>query len=257
MPSPQLASVLRVSVRKLDVLWHDLECGSYREDLALWHTLAGVTGGPVLDVGAGTGRVSLDLAARGVAVVALDAEPSLLAALERRAAGLPVETVVADAREFALGRRFPLILVPMQTLQLFGGAYGRAAILRRALEHLEPGGLLAAAVADALDCFDADHEVPPPPDASEIDGGTTPTSWSAWRTRVSARRLTDSRSSADGASRGRGGRRAPRPGVGRRDRSRSAHRRVRDGRSAVRARDPGVPRDDGGRPARAMIAWRS
>src|SRR4051794_40089314 len=51
----------------LDALWHDLECGAYREDLALWHTLAGVTGGPVLDVGAGTGRVSLDLAARGVA----------------------------------------------------------------------------------------------------------------------------------------------------------------------------------------------
>ena len=154
----------------IDALWHDLECGSYGEDLALWHTLAGVTGGPVLDVGAGTGRVSLDLAVHGVAVVALDAEPSLLAALERRAAGLPVETVVADAREFALGRRFPLILVPMQTLQLFGGADGRTAFLRRALEHLELGGLLAAAVADPLGCFDADHEVPPPPDACEIGG---------------------------------------------------------------------------------------
>ena len=151
-------------------LWHDLECGSYREDLALWHTLAGATGGPVLDVGAGTGRVSLDLASRGVPVVALDTEPPLLEALESRAAGLPVETVVADARELALGRRFPLILVPMQTLQLLGGAHGRTAFLRRALDHLEPGGMLAAAVADALDCFDAEHELPPPPDACEIDG---------------------------------------------------------------------------------------
>jgi SAM-dependent methyltransferase len=154
----------------LDALWHDLECSGYREDLALWHTLAGVSGGPVLDVGAGTGRVSLDLAADGIPVVALDADASLLAALSRRAAGLPVETVVADAREFALGRRFPLILVPMQTLQLLGGADGRAAFLRRALDHLEPGGLLAAAVADAVDCFDAEHELPPPPDACEVDG---------------------------------------------------------------------------------------
>ena len=35
------------------VLWHDLECGSYAEDLPLWHELAGTAPGPVLDVGAG------------------------------------------------------------------------------------------------------------------------------------------------------------------------------------------------------------
>ena len=153
-----------------DALWHDLECGGYVEDLPLWRTLAGVTGGPVLDVGAGTGRVTLDLASRGTAVVALDADASLLEALERRAAGLPVETVVADARSFSLARRFPLVLVPMQTLQLLGGPAGRTAFLRRALGHLAPGGLLAAALADALDCFDEEHELPPPPDACEVDG---------------------------------------------------------------------------------------
>jgi SAM-dependent methyltransferase len=166
---PEAVILKRMSVN-LDVLWHDLECGAYREDLPLWHTLAGAVGGPVLDVGAGTGRVSLELAAHGVPVVALDAEAPLLAALDRRAAGLPVETVVADARGFALGRRFRLILVPMQTLQLLGGAGGRAAFLRCALDHLEPGGLLAAAIADAVDCFDSEHELPPPPDACEIDG---------------------------------------------------------------------------------------
>jgi predicted RNA methylase len=89
----------------LDVLWHDLECGGYGEDLPLWRALAGEAGGPVLDVGAGTGRVTLNLAAGGAAVVALDADASVLEALEQRAAGLPVETVVADARDFALGRR--------------------------------------------------------------------------------------------------------------------------------------------------------
>lgn len=154
----------------VDALWHDLECGAYREDLPLWRALAGEAGGAVLDVGAGTGRVTLDLAAGGVAVVALDADTALLEALEHRAAGLSVETVIADAREFALGRRFSLVLVPMQTLQLLGGSCGRTAFLRRALDHLEPGGLLAAALADALDCFDEEHDMPPPADACEIGG---------------------------------------------------------------------------------------
>jgi 16S rRNA A1518/A1519 N6-dimethyltransferase RsmA/KsgA/DIM1 with predicted DNA glycosylase/AP lyase activity len=50
----------------------------------------------VLDIGAGNGRATLDLTGGGAAVVALDADASLLDALEQRAAGLPVETVVAD-----------------------------------------------------------------------------------------------------------------------------------------------------------------
>jgi SAM-dependent methyltransferase len=147
----------------LDALWHDLECGDYREDLPLWRALAAEIGGPVLDVGAGTGRVSLDLAAGGAEVVALDMEAALLAALAHRARGMPVETVVGDARRFALDRRFSLIVVPMQTLQLLGGPDGRAAFLRRALAHLAPGGLLACAVADPLDSFDEVHVLPPPP----------------------------------------------------------------------------------------------
>ncbi len=154
----------------LDALWHHLECGPYDEDLALWRALADEAGGPVLDVGAGTGRVTVELASRGVPVVALDTDAALLAALEQRAAGLPVETVVADARRFALDRRFSLVVVPMQTIQLLGGPRGRAAFLGRALDHLESGGRLAAAVADAMDCFDEEHPLPPPPATCEIAG---------------------------------------------------------------------------------------
>lgn len=156
------------------VIWHDVECGAYHADLSLWRALADHTPGPVLDVGAGTGRVSLDLARRGHEVIALDADPDLLAELDRRARadGLHIRTVAADARDFDLGRRVGLVIVPMQTLQLLGGPDGRAGFLRSAARHLAPGGLVAAALADALDGqLDNPLEAAPAlPDIREVDG---------------------------------------------------------------------------------------
>jgi SAM-dependent methyltransferase len=152
-----------------DVIWHDVECGSYAADLPLWRELADAAAGPVLDVGAGTGRVALDLARHGVEVHALDLEPALLEALAERAKGLPVHTHVGDARSFDLGLAFPLVLAPMQTVQLLGGPEGRAGFLAAARRHLEPGGLLVAAIAHEIDAYDEDVYVPVP-DLREIDG---------------------------------------------------------------------------------------
>lgn len=157
----------------LAVVWHDVECGGYGEDLALWRRLAAEeagAGGAVLDVGAGTGRVSLDLAAAGFAVTALDSERELLEALAERAGELRVDTVVADARDFTAGDGFSLIIVPMQTLQLLGGPEGRAGFLRSARAALKPGGVVAAALADALESFDSESDGLPEPDQAEIDG---------------------------------------------------------------------------------------
>jgi SAM-dependent methyltransferase len=154
----------------LEAVWHDLECADYNEDLPLWHELAARAGGTVLEVGAGTGRVTLDLAAAGFQVIALDYAAPLLEALARRADGLAVETVVADARDFSLDRRVSLVIVPMQTVQLLDGHSGRTGFLRRALAQLQPGGLLAAALADAIDCFDDQHPLPPAPQVTEILG---------------------------------------------------------------------------------------
>jgi SAM-dependent methyltransferase len=152
-------------------IWHDIECGGYVEDLEVWRGLARRQGGPILDVGAGTGRVTLELARAGYAVTALDISDELLTALRGRAAGLDVTTVVADARSFALDQRFPLCIVPMQTIQLLDGAEGRGRFLDHARRHLADDGQLAIAIADELEPFEASSEtLGPLPDVQEIDG---------------------------------------------------------------------------------------
>jgi SAM-dependent methyltransferase len=153
------------------IIWHDVECGGYAEDLSLWRSLAAEHGDPVLDVGAGTGRIALDLARRGHDVVALDHDQALVAELERRAAGLNVTAVAGDARDFELGRQFALCIVPMQTVQLLGGPGGRRAFLECARRHLRPGGLVAVAIAPELELFEVvDGGLAPLPDIREVDG---------------------------------------------------------------------------------------
>jgi SAM-dependent methyltransferase len=152
-------------------VWHDLECGTYTEDLAFWRALAERFGGPVLDIGAGTGRTTLELAAAGHSVTAIDLHDDLLEELRARAGGLDVTTIVADARAFGLGGDFPLVIVPMQTIQLLGGPDERASFLECAGFHLAPGGVLAIAIAVDLELFEiADGAAGPLPDVREIDG---------------------------------------------------------------------------------------
>jgi SAM-dependent methyltransferase len=154
------------------VVWHDVECRAYDADLPLWRGLAEEAGDPVLELGAGTGRVSLDLAQRGHAVSALESDPALARALARRARerGLRVGAHVGDARAFELHRRFALVAAPMQLVQLLSGRKGRRSMLIAARRHLSPGGLLAAALADPLEGVPADSALPPLPDVRETGG---------------------------------------------------------------------------------------
>lgn len=149
------------------VIWHDVECGAYAADLPLWEELS-AGAGEVLDLGCGTGRVALHLARRGQPMIGLDLDAELLAALDSRASGLPVETVHADARQFELGRRVQLAIAPMQTLQLLDGADERAACLERVATHLESGGRFAAAILEAMP--EPDGSPPPLPDVREVEG---------------------------------------------------------------------------------------
>lgn len=168
------ASAPAVASLSSAVVWHDLECGSYSADLPLWLELArSRPDGAVLDVGAGTGRVALELARAGRRTIALDRDVRLLTALRARATGLEIDTVCADARSFQLLAAEPvaLCLAPMQTVQLLGGREGRLAFLRRARAHLLPGGLIACALVTDVEPFDrADGGAMPLPDTAVRDG---------------------------------------------------------------------------------------
>lgn len=150
------------------VVWHDVEHGGYDADLPLWRELAAEADGPVLDLGAGTGRVATDLAARGHEVVALDIDPALLAALTERDAR--VTTVTGDARTFDLDATFGLVLAPMQLVQILGGRDGRLCMLRSARAHLNAGGLVAVALVEAGEALPHASDSPPVPDMLERDG---------------------------------------------------------------------------------------
>jgi SAM-dependent methyltransferase len=158
-------------VTSAHVVWHDVECGAYDADLALWSELAREAGGPVLDVGAGTGRVALRLAGEGFDVTALDRDGELLAVLAERAraAGVEVATVRADAAAFELPPRFALIAVPMQTLQLLPDRDARGGFFAGARRALADGGLVAAAIADELEPFE-ERSALPAPDVGEAGG---------------------------------------------------------------------------------------
>ncbi|HWH45586.1 MAG TPA: class I SAM-dependent methyltransferase [Thermoleophilaceae bacterium] len=152
--------------------WHDVECAAYGADLPLWRELAAAADGPVLDLGCGTGRVALDLAAAGHEVTGVDSDPDLVRALaaRARARGLRVRAHALDARSLALDPGFALAIAPMQVVQLLGGREGRIAALASVRALLPRGAVFAAALADPFEGDPADQVLPPLPDVREQNG---------------------------------------------------------------------------------------
>lgn len=121
---------------------YDIVCDTFSDDFSLMDQWARSTGGPLLDVACGTGRMAIRLAAQGYAVTGVDVVPEMIARARQKAAERPVnvEWVVSDGRSFHLGKPFPFIYMLMNAFQFFQGREDQEAMLACVREHLLPDG---------------------------------------------------------------------------------------------------------------------
>jgi len=156
-------------------IWQEVEFGSHDADIPLWRELAEATEGPVLELGSGAGRVSLQLAEAGEEVIAVERDPDLAAQLEASAAerGLKVSTLTADlgtASDLRLPAKPALAIGPLHLVQELDGT-ARPALLRRLSQLMAPGAIIALTVVDETTLLSAGAaSTQILPDMREIDG---------------------------------------------------------------------------------------
>jgi SAM-dependent methyltransferase len=103
--------------------------------------VASLAPGSVLDAGCGTGRVAIELARRGIAVVGVDRDGAMLRVARGRAPQVP--WVLADLTAFALARTFDVVVLA-GNVPLFAAPGTQAALVAACARHVGPGGALVA-----------------------------------------------------------------------------------------------------------------
>ena len=117
------------------------------EDIPFYVEEARRSGGPVLELGCGTGRVALPIARAGIETVGLDVSPKMLDAARRKAAGLmdddgPLLLLQGDMRELALDRAFSLVIIPFRGFLSLLSVDDQVRTLSRVRDHLATDGRL-------------------------------------------------------------------------------------------------------------------
>jgi SAM-dependent methyltransferase len=129
--------------------YYDHAYRAHSHDIAFYVELARRSRGSVLELGAGTGRITLALLRAGVSVTAVDHSAAMLARARERLARLPAaqraraELVKADLRELRLRKRFDLVIAPFN---LFMHLYTRDDVergLHSVRTHLRPDARFA------------------------------------------------------------------------------------------------------------------
>jgi SAM-dependent methyltransferase len=119
---------------------YDLENPDFEPEGPFYLAIAKELGGPVLEIGCGTGRMTIPLAQNGLEITGLDAVVAMLERAKVKAGDLPIEWVEADARSFHLGRQFALIFESGSVFMHMLTRADQEAFLDRVSAHLAPGG---------------------------------------------------------------------------------------------------------------------
>jgi SAM-dependent methyltransferase len=125
---------------------YDLENDDFEPEGSFFLDLARRFGGPVLELGCGTGRITIPLAQAGIDMTGLDIMPAMLEFARRKAQGLLIEWIQADARSYHLPRRYRLIFECGSVFMHMLERADQRAFLARAREHLEDRGALVFGV---------------------------------------------------------------------------------------------------------------
>jgi SAM-dependent methyltransferase len=134
---------------------YDLEY-AHDYDLPFWLALAEREGGPVIEWGAGTGRITIPMAEAGHDITGVEVSEEMV---ERgRTKSKRVEWVRDDMRSARLGRRYGLAVCAFNSFLCLLSIDDALAFVRNAKEHLKPGGLLGIEVS----AFSPEELVDPP-----------------------------------------------------------------------------------------------
>jgi SAM-dependent methyltransferase len=119
-----------------------------RPDIHFFVDLARESGGPVLELGCGTGRVLIPTSRAGVQIVGLDQSPEMLAVCRENVQEEPpdvqarIRLVEGDMRQFELSRQFALVTIPFRPFQHLLDVDDQLACLSCVHRHLENDGKL-------------------------------------------------------------------------------------------------------------------
>ncbi len=119
---------------------YDLENQDFEPDGLFFLEYARKLNGPVLELGCGTGRVTIPFAQNGMDITGLDVVPAMIERAKQKAGDLPIQWITADVRSYRLERSFRLIFETGSVFQHMLTRADQEAFLRRVGEHLEDGG---------------------------------------------------------------------------------------------------------------------